>query len=392
MELSERNPPRQILVIDTEGNLFNNPSFKCILDLLLEKGCGIDLRYPSSHAPMPRVTGVRMLPYGRLVKKLKAVIFGRLCSWRLAVLSVAAESRLLYRNYDLVIGIDRQGLIEGGILKRLKGIPFVFVSFEIMFEAETSPRYKSLERRVSDSASLWIVQDDIRAEQLESENGLKPTNKMLLPLASAGLGSPRNDRLRDTLGVPPDKRVAIMIGSMAGWSMAGGILRSVAGWPEDWVLIVHERYGRTRSALGSDVASIEPLIGRKIFLSEAATEKVDEMSNVLAGVSVGLAFYEPDYESYHTGRNLVYLGLASGKISTYLRHGIPVILNNIGLYAEEASRYGFGRVVVAPEEIGANLDACLGENYRRNAREYFLKKLDFNNFREQLWSRLCALM
>jgi hypothetical protein len=261
-----------------------------------------------------------------------------------------------------------------------------------MFEAETSSRYKSLERRVSNSVSLWLVQDDVRAQQLEAENGLQSARKMLLPLASAGLGSPQDDRLRDTLGVPPDKHVAIMIGSVEGWSMAGRILRSVADWPEDWVLIVHERYGRTRVSLGSDFASIEPLIGRTIFLSEAAPEKVDEMSHVLAGISVGLAFYEPDYKSYHTGRNLTYLGMASGKISTYLRHGIPVILNKIGLYAEEARRYGFGRVVVAPEEIGVNLDACFGEDYRSNAREYFLKKLDFNNFREQLWSRLCALM
>jgi hypothetical protein len=215
---------------------------------------------------------------------------------------------------------------------------------------------------------------------------------MILPLASAGLGTPQNDRLRDRLRVPQDKHVAIMMGSIAGWSMAGRILRSVTGWPEDWVLIVHERYGRTRGALGSDLLSIEPLLGRRIFVSEAATEKVDEMSHVLAGVSVGLAFYEPDYKSYHTGRNLAYLGLASGKISTFLRHGIPVILNNIGLYADEALRHGFGRVVVAPEDIGANLDTCLGEDYRSNAQEYFLNKLDFNNFRQQLWSRLSALM
>jgi hypothetical protein len=392
MVTPEQSRPRQILVIDTEGNAFNNPTFKSILDLLLEKGCRIDLRYPTSHAPMPRVAGVRILPYGRLTRKLKAAIFDRLCSWRLAVFVVLVENLLLYQNYDLVIGVDRQGLIEAGILKRLGDTPFVFVSFEIMFEAETSSRYKALERRVSDSASLWIVQDDLRAQQLEAENGLRPACKMILPLASAGLGTPQNDRLRDRLRVPQDKHVAIMMGSIAGWSMAGRILRSVTGWPEDWVLIVHERYGRTRGALGSDLLSIEPLLGRRIFVSEAATEKVDEMSHVLAGVSVGLAFYEPDYKSYHTGRNLAYLGLASGKISTFLRHGIPVILNNIGLYADEALRHGFGRVVVAPEDIGANLDTCLGEDYRSNAQEYFLNKLDFNNFRQQLWSRLSALM
>jgi hypothetical protein len=184
----------------------------------------------------------------------------------------------------------------------------------------------------------------------------------------------------------------MLMGSLASWSMAPEILKSVAAWPEDWVLIVHERYGRTRAALGADYASIGPLLGRRIFVSEAPADKVDDLSSILAGVAVGLAFYQPDYKSYHTGRNLKYLGLASGKISTYLRYRIPVILNEIGLYADEARRHGFGRVVAAPEEIGANLTACLGEDYRSRALAYFRGKLDFDLYREQLWSRLAALM
>lgn len=392
MEASKRGRPRQVLVIDTEGNPFNNPTCKCILDMLLEKGCRIDLRYPKSHAPMPAVPGLRPLPYSLVVRKLKAVIFGRLCWWPLAAISVAAERRLLYRRYDLIIGIDRQGLIEAGILRRMSGTPFVFLSFEIMFEAETSRRYKALERRASGAASLWIVQDEIRAQQLQHENGLQTMNRLLLPLASAGAASRLGRGLRDTLGVPPDKHVAMLMGSLANWSMASRILRSVASWPDDWVLIVHERYGQTRASLGADFPSIEPLIGRRIFVSEAPTDKVDDLSSVLAGVAVGLAFYQADYMTYHTGRNLRYLGLASGKISTCLRYGIPVILNEIGLYADEVRRHGFGRVVAGPEDIGPNLAACLDEGYRSRAQAYFRDRLDFNLYREQLWTRLSDLM
>ena len=159
-------------------------------------------------------------------------------------------------------------------------------------------------------------------------------------------------------------------------------------WISDHFFYSFGRYG----ADPAPIASIEPLIGRRIFLSEAPADKVDDLSSILAGVAVGLAFYEPDYRSFHTGRNLKYLGLASGKISTYLRYGIPVILNEIGLYADEARRHGFGRVVAAPEDIGPNLAACLGEDLGRRARAYFRDKLDFNLFREQLWARLSDLM
>jgi hypothetical protein len=384
--------PKRILIIHTDGNSFNNPSLKCIIDLLLEKGCEIDLRYPRSDAPMPAPRGVRLLPFGRIAKHLKANIFDRLGSRRLAALSVFAEKLALYRRYDLVIGVDRQGLIEAGILHRLTGTPYVFFSFEIMFESETSPRYKSLERDAAAAASMWLVQDEARARQLELENGLQPANRFLLPLSSAGPGAPGTQRLRDRLLIPEEMKVAIAIGSVEGWSMTGRILKSVAGWPEDWALIVHERYGRTRERLRSELAQVGHLVGRRIFLSDAAPEMVDDMGSVLAGVTVGLAFYEPDYRGTYTGKNLEHLGMASGKISTYLRYGVPVILNDIGLYPGEVRRFGFGQVVESPEQIAGRLEYCSDERCGGSARSYFLEKLDFNVHAQGVWSRLREAM
>ena len=384
---STGSPPR-ILIIHTDGNTFNNPTLKCVIDLLLEKGCEVDLRYPRSNAPMPAPRGVRLLPFGRIARHLKANVFDRLASRRLAALCVSAERLALYRKYDLLIGVDRQGLIEAGILHRLTGTPYVFFSFEIMFESETSARYKALEREAATAASMWLVQDEARARQLEIENGLQPGNRFLLPLASAGPGALGTRRLRDQLRVPEAMKVAIAIGSVEGWSMTGRILKSVAGWPEDWALIVHERYGRTRERLRAELAPVGHLVGRRIFLSDDAPDLVDDLGTVLAGVSAGLAFYEPDFKGPYSGRNLQHLGMASGKISTYLRYGVPVILNDIGLYPGEARRFGFGRVVESPEQIAGQLDACREERCGSSARSYFLEKLDFNVHVHGLWSRL----
>lgn len=384
--------PKRILIIHTDGNTFNNPSLKCIIDLLLEKGCEIDLRYPRSNAPMPAPRGVRLLPFGRIAKHVKTNVFDRLASRRLAVLCVRAERLALYRRYDLVIGVDRQGLIEAGILHRMTGTPYVFFSFEIMFESETSMRYKALEREAAAGASMWLVQDAARARQLELENGLQPANRFLLPLASAGPGAPGTRRLRDRLGVPEDMHVAIAIGSVEGWSMTGRILKSVAAWPQDWALIVHERYGRTRDRLRPELTQVGQLVGRRIFLSDGAPGMVDDMGSVLAGIAVGLAFYEPDFKGPYSGKNLQHLGMASGKISTYLRYGVPVILNDIGLYPAEARRFGFGRVVESPEQIAGQLESCREERCGSSARNYFLDNLDFKLHAQGLWSRLREVM
>jgi len=260
-----------------------------------------------------------------------------------------------------------------------------------MFEGETSVRYKSLEREASKGVTVWFVQDDFRAEQLQKENGLDPHKKMLLPVASAGIGRPNSVRLRDFLGVPIDKNVAIAIGSVFDWAMTRKILESVEGWPEDWVFVVHERYGRTSENLTEALAALRHLVGRKIFISDAATEDIGDLGGILSGVSVGLAFYEPTYKDSHSGNNLKYLGLSSGKISTYLRYGIPVVINEIGLYAKEARLHRFGFVVECPQQIRQKLDNCLDDQLKRNALDYFSRKLDFNLYRDRVWQSVSAV-
>ena len=382
------NGPRRVLIIHTDGNSFNNPTLKCVIDLLLENGCQVDLRYPRTHAPMPEREGIRFLPFGINLWRLKVAIFDRL-SWRwLAELSVLLERIFLYRRYDLIVGVDRQGLVEAGILHRSTGTPHVFFSFEIMFESETSARYKALERESAKTVSLWVVQDESRARLLETENGLSPSCKFLLPLASAGCGAQDANRLRDRLGIPADRKVAIALGSVSGWSMTDRILQGVADWPEPWVLIVHERYGRTRELLRTQLVQYAHLVGRRIFISDVAADMVDDLGSILSGVSVGLAFYEPDFKTPYTGRNLANLGMASGKISTYLRYGVPVILNDIGLFPGEARRHGFGRVVADPGAIGSQLDQCGDALHVGNARRYFAEQLDFNIHARRVWSAI----
>ncbi len=384
--------PKQVLIIHADGNLFNNPSLKCIADLLLQRGCEIDFRYPKSFAPMPATKGIRLLPFGPKLWRIKSFIFNRLCISPLVFLSALLEQLFLYKKYDLIIGVDRQGLIEAEMLHKITQTPFVYISFEIMFESETSAHCKKLERNASRDVSFWVVQDKERAEQLQRENHLNTGNRFLLPLASSGVGEIAAERLRDRLGIPDDKYVAITIGSVADWSMTREIIQSVASWPDDWVLIVHERYGRTSQSLEDALAEIAPLVGKKIFLSNAATDSVDEMGNILSGVSVGLAFYKPVFIGPYLGKNLIHLGLASGKISTCLRYGIPVLMNEIGLFAKEAKAHQFGWVVESPGSIGGGLarfqDARLGVN----AKNYFMERLDFNCFEHDLWARIVGAM
>lgn len=383
---------KRILIIHTDGNSFNNPSLKCIIDLLLDNGCRVDLRYPESKAPMPPLDNIRLIPYRKFFKRIKFFVFDLICNKRLAFLLVCIEKLFLYNRYNLIIGVDRQGLIEANILNQITAVPYIFFSFEIMFESETSARYKLLEQEASKNVSYWLIQDKLRAEKLEYENKLQSSNRIILPLASAGIGTLKTDRLRDHLKIPANKKVAIIIGSLSKWTMTSDILRTVENWPENWVLIVHERYGCTHEDLKSQHIVIDSLKNKKVYISDAATKFVDDMGSVLAGVSVGLAFYEPDFSGSYTGKNLKYLGFSSGKISTYLRYGVPVILNDIGLYAKEAEQFRFGCVVQCAEHIKHKLEKVSSEEYQNNARCYFSKNLDFDIYKKDILSVIFLLL
>ncbi|MBI5450837.1 MAG: hypothetical protein HY940_05715 [Gammaproteobacteria bacterium] len=390
------NTLKRILILHKEGNLFNNPSLKCIVDLLLYHGCAIDYRYSASDITMPYYEGVRYLPYGPWLRRLKYVIFGNYYFKPFVFLSVLTEKIAYYKNYDLIIGIDRLGLIEASVLNKITRVPYIFISFEILFEDETSSRFKLLEKEASHNVAMWLVQDQVRAAQLQHENLLNLSKQFLLPLASAGLGMPGNDRLRDRLGIPKDKKVAIVIGSISKWAMTSQILKCVADWPDEWVLIIHARYGQTREMLSRELDNFENLLDHKIFISNAASDMVDDMGSVFAGISAGLALYQPEYgkdsNGHYLGMNLQHLGLASGKISTYLRYGIPVIINEVGLYADEARKFRFGCVVERPEQIKDCLNEIRHEEYHHAAENYYANKLDFNIYRENLWSRLQSVV
>jgi hypothetical protein len=380
---------KRVLLIHPEGNTFNNPTLKSVVDLLLDKKVHVTIRYQLGLSPMPVLPGVLLLPVGRIQQKIKNAIFNRLCWEWLAYLYVWLEQIFIYQKYDLTIGVDRQGLIEAGMLYQQVKTPYVFFSFEIMFESETSKHFKSTEKNMAQHVKQWFVQDEIRALHLQKENGLNPANKTLLPLASSGAAEKHGERLRDLLGVPVNRKVAIAIGSISDWSMVCEIVSSVLKWPEDWVLIIHDRYGQTETELAKLGCNLNVVPKGRIFLSSHACMQVDNMSNVLAGISAGLALYRPNYKGPYTGENLKYLGLASGKISTYLRYGVPPVMNDIGQYSSLAKTHQFGLVAEDADGIGTLLESLIDPAWSARAHLYYKEHLDFNIYRDMVWEKLC---
>jgi hypothetical protein len=178
------------------------------------------------------------------------------------------------------------------------------------------------------------------------------------------------------------------MGSLSDWYMTPEIISSVLNWPSDWCLIAHGRYGKTFSYIAKYLPKVESAIGTKIFISESSTDMVDDMSRLLSGVDVGLAFYNPDYASRQTGKNLKYLGLAAGKIGVYLRYGVPVVMNSIGMYSNLAMKYGFGLTISDCSGLSSALSKFNQEACSDAAKHFFSSQLDFILYEDQVWREL----
>jgi hypothetical protein len=149
-------------------------------------------------------------------------------------------------------------------------------------------------------------------------------------------------------------------------------------WPINWVLVLHDRYGQLPDFLAKLVDK-----NAHVFISKATINTPRELEKLICSADVGIGLYQSNFNSYYEGKNLVFLGLASGKLITYLKYGVPVITNEIGQLSDIIRDNNLGLVVSSVDKINlAEIDNI--KDCRRNCMEYFEKHLSFNLKANQL--------
>jgi hypothetical protein len=190
--------------------------------------------------------------------------------------------------------------------------------------------------------------------------------------------------------MPSDARVVIHAGSLGDWTGIEDLVESASRWPEPWVLVVHTRYDAEQSAYVDRLRKLaQP---DKVFLSLKPVPRQD-YDALIDGADVGLAFYIPDPGSAFTQRNLLTLGLSSGKLAYSLRAGLPVIVNRAASIAEEVDTHAMGVAVQDASGVGAGLVKITAdyEQFSQNALTFFDERLDFRCAFGEVLRRVDAL-
>jgi glycosyltransferase involved in cell wall biosynthesis len=344
---------KNILIVHPEGNIYANPNLFAIVRLLISAGFNID--YQAKHrvdfhqeSVHPHLKGLRIKDNPEDIVLINQV------------------------KYCLVIGID-QGIIDAAKIAGKANIPLCYISYEIFFHDEIDNNIqKNEEIEACKNISFAVCQDPVRSYLLSEENKIPKYKILYIPVAGYYEGKhEKSYYLNERLKIPRNKKIALFAGSILKWSMIEDVIVQSDHWGENWVLVVHDRYNRRLKRV-SELIKSRP----HVFQTDFSFSSPEELKGLISSADVGIGFYQSNFTSAYEGKNLVFVGLSSGKLNTYLSYGVPVITNEIGQISDYVRDYQAGQVVKDISEMDPEIVYNL-PNVKANCICLFKEKLDF---------------
>lgn len=346
----------KVLIVYPYANIATNPTMCVLVQSLAMAGYHVDLVVDTAHAnefPKFLLSGGKHRPLNfddRLWWQPKpsgiAKRIWQICRQPSAI-DPAWFKRFRSKNYSCILGVDPIGIVTASQLNAIAKVPLVYVSFEMIPSDETESyaedQLKAVEKQASRSCDLIMIQDQDRANVFAEDNGIGPDKFCFVPVAPAGDLPNKTDYLRDQLNIAPEQSIVLFQGTMAAWSGRDEWEALLSCWTDNIALVVHSRRRlgtRSRKFLNR-LASRYP-----VYISDQPVSQ-DELSILTASADVGLVSYFPNPETWQTLGNLEPIGLASGKLSTFLMCGVPVLTSQ---------RTSLGRLV-EDQRLGAAYDS-----------------------------------
>lgn len=350
-----------ILLIEPTGAVSINPNLTAIIDSLCSDSFAVDV-----------ISTKRDFPQQAEHRDARLILCEK---WSFA--ANLAQYEKLRPHYDLVIGID-QGIIAAAVIAKRLGVPLGLISYEIRFDDEVGAAQKAQEVDACAGVAFAIAQDHTRAYLLSREYRI-PLHKILRIPVADGLRSPipRSDDLRRHFQIPADTRVAIFAGKVTARSMISDLIEAAQHW-RGWALVLHSPSGFSKvdRKRWTGARSIS-----NVYFSDLQLNTVAELQRIVASADVGIGFFTPVANDSYEGKNVLFMGLSSGKISMYLKSGLPILINEIGEMSELVRQHRLGGVVPWVRELDPDHYPDLTHpGARQRSEQFFAARLSFDLF------------
>jgi hypothetical protein len=368
----------RIAIFHPEGNLLNNPNLSGIVEKLCENGCIVDIyshrREHYQGAPCVGSTFIYRENIFTYYLDIRIPYFHRIRNLvKRTQIECFSEYVIKKKMPNFVIGIDADGIKQAYQFASEHRLPYGLISYEMLFHDEIGIDNKTEEIQACKSIAFAVSQDNIRAKMLSEENNIGYDKIIIIPNSGYKVNmATKNYYLHNLLNIQKEKNIALFMGSIADWTCIDEVIECSASWPDDWVLVIHHRYENKNLCCKLK----EHCVNRKnIFFSTKPVNSFYALNNIIKSSSVGIVGYKPTYQDMNTGKNIKYVGLSSGKFSTFMQNGIPVIINNVALLSDIVRKNRLGLVCddgfVMPKTTELN-------SYSENCYNYFLNDLDLD--------------
>jgi len=317
----------RIAIFHPEGNFLNNPHLSSLVELLYNSGYLTDIfswyrediSYQSEELP----------EYIRLFLLPRHYVFFE-----------------LIERYVFIIGID-EGLIYAKNQAKYLGIKYAHISYELLFDDEIHKYYDlfNTKRKICAAAQdicFAILQDEKRAELYSIEYQVPKEKIILMPVSGLNIiNYNKSYYLYSLLDIPNDKYILLHFGSLEQWSMTDWLIKYSSTMPNNWVLVLHGRYGPNEYSTN---------FNNNVYFTKKPFKTIKEMTPLIQSAHCCCALYKSNNKSHYTNKNIKYIGLSSGKFSLSLQHGIPVLVNNNNLLGNLVMKYNSG-IAIDPEKL-----------------------------------------
>ncbi len=338
----------QVLIFMTGGHIESVPSLRALVRFLADNGHKVTLICPADgrHRQLS-IAGPNVTQYAIPLRPGRGK-FGRvqaLFGW------YRDATRLQIPSGAICIGVDAEGLLMAHRAAIRSRARLVYCSLEILCLSDHDTwgnrLVKAIERRCHRKAELTIIQDSQRAALLGGENRLANIPCVYLPNSSGEAASnAKTDYLQRRLALTAKTKIALHAGTIANWSDSIRLAAAAAKWPPEWVLVFQCRC-KPEGDYASRVLTMAD--NRRIWVLANPLE-TPEFHQLVASADVGVALYSPVVGHHISGKNVAVMGKSSGKIATYLQHGLPVVATQHSSL-EYIDRYNAGRMVMGADEV-----------------------------------------
>ncbi|MFN6379290.1 MAG: hypothetical protein ACK4WD_08435 [Flavobacteriales bacterium] len=383
-----------IALVFFEGYLSVSPTLINIAESLSEKGCKVEIFTRTIHSGFPpyapsnsNIHVTYLSSKLTFFERIKNRVLSKKSNHHQSLLPVEKEvlrfedfciKRIKKSRFDAVIAVDAIG---ASICSKTAISNKIYLSLEISFfenykKTSFSEKIKEQEILFHKTCKFSIIQDQQRWQLLCKENGLdwKKERVYFLPNAPRGVAKIRSNNeffLHKKFELPSETFIVLSAGMISAATHSLELLQQ-AKKSEKYILIFHSRNSDDAKTPYFRLLEQEKAPNIRFSLDPV---KYEDLEPLLNSAHIGVAIYNNAY-----GDNFSNILFASGKLSQYLKLGIPIIVNDLPGMSAFIEKTKCGQIVTNLEDFNAAVERIRSDykTYSHAAKAAFDEYFSFD--------------